>query len=81
MTEFDPVSTVAPAIGYAEVFSLIPGRIMDSSFMRYSTPNAKKFAGSLKLLAKTTDKAEGAKIALSKVLQAIPVRIERLIAR
>jgi hypothetical protein len=34
-------------------------------------PNTKKFAGSLKLLAKTTDRAEGAKVLLSKVLQAI----------
>ncbi|TCH98143.1 catalase [Roseococcus sp. SYP-B2431] len=32
---------------------------------------AKTFAGNLKLLARTTDKAEGAKIALSKVLQIV----------
>lgn len=37
----------------------------------FTVPNAKKFAGTLKLLAKTTDKAEGAKIALSKVLQVV----------
>lgn len=37
----------------------------------FTVPNAKKFAGSLKLLAKTTDRAEGTKIALSKVLQAV----------
>ncbi|MEJ0099130.1 MAG: catalase family protein [Pseudomonadota bacterium] len=33
--------------------------------------DSRKFAGSLKLLAKTTDKAEGSKIVLSKVLQAV----------
>lgn len=37
----------------------------------FAAPNAKKFAGNLKLLAKTTDKAENAKIVLSKILQAI----------
>lgn len=37
----------------------------------FLAPNAKKFAGSLGLLAKTTDKAEGAKVALSKVLHAV----------
>lgn len=37
----------------------------------FLAPNAKKFAGNLALLAKTTDKAEGAKVALSKVLQAV----------
>jgi catalase len=37
----------------------------------FLAPNAKKFAGNLALLAKTTDKAEGAKVALSKVLQVI----------
>lgn len=33
--------------------------------------DAAKFAGNLKLLAKTTDRGEGAKVALSKVLQAV----------
>jgi hypothetical protein len=37
----------------------------------FMVPTAKKFAGNLKLLAKTTDKAEGSKIVLSKVLQAV----------
>jgi catalase len=37
----------------------------------FVTSTAKKFAGNLKLLAKTTDRAEGAKIALSKVLQVV----------
>lgn len=37
----------------------------------FLVPTAKKFAGNLALLAKTTDKAEGAKVALSKVLQAV----------
>lgn len=35
----------------------------------FSAPNAKKFAGSLKLIAATTDRAEGAKKALSAVLR------------
>lgn len=37
----------------------------------FLTPDAHKFAGSLSLLAKTTDRAEGAKKALSVALQAI----------
>lgn len=37
----------------------------------FMVPTAKKFAGNLKLLAKTTDKAEGSKVVLSKVLQAV----------
>jgi hypothetical protein len=37
----------------------------------FVTPDAEHFAGSLKLLAGTTDRAEAAKIALSKVLQAV----------
>jgi catalase len=37
----------------------------------FMVPTAKKFAGNLKLLAKTTDKAPNAKIALSKVLQVV----------
>ncbi|MDR6644160.1 catalase [Luteibacter sp. 1214] len=35
----------------------------------FSAPNAKKFAGTLKLVAATTDRAEGAKKALSAVLR------------
>lgn len=37
----------------------------------FTAPDAKKFAGSLKLLAKTTDRAEGAKVLASKILQAV----------
>lgn len=37
----------------------------------FTVPTARKFSGSLKLLAKTTDKAEGSKVALSKVLQVV----------
>ena len=37
----------------------------------FLAPDAEKFAGNLKLLAKTTDRAEGAKVGLSKVLQVV----------
>ena len=37
----------------------------------FQTDSADKFLGSLKLLAKTTDKAEGGKVALSAVLRAV----------
>lgn len=37
----------------------------------FTAPDATKFAGNLKLLAKTTDRAEGAKVAASKVLQVV----------
>lgn len=37
----------------------------------FAVPRAQDFAGQLKLLAATTDRAEGAKIALSKTLQAV----------
>lgn len=37
----------------------------------FLAPNAKKFAGNLKLLAKTTDRMEGTKVVLSKILQAV----------
>ena len=52
------------AEGATQDFVMVNG----STFL---APNAAKFAGSLKLLAKTTDQAEGAKVALSKVLQAV----------
>jgi hypothetical protein len=42
----------------------------------FSAPNAKKFAGTLGLLAKTTDKAEGSKKALSAVLRGAEKVIE-----
>lgn len=37
----------------------------------FTAPDAKSFAGNLKLLAKTTDRAEDAKVFASKVLQAV----------
>jgi hypothetical protein len=55
---------LAGAEGSSQDFIMINGPV-------FIVPNAKKFAGNLKLLAKTTDKAEGTKVALSKTLQAI----------
>lgn len=55
---------LAGAEGTAQDFIMINGPI-------FLARNAKKFAGNLALLAKTTDKAEGAKVVLSKVLQAV----------
>ena len=42
----------------------------------FNSPNAKAFLGGLKLLAPTTDKMEGAKVVLSKVLQGTEQVIE-----
>jgi hypothetical protein len=42
----------------------------------FNAPSAKKFLGSLKAVAATTDKAEGAKKALSAVLQATEMLVE-----
>jgi hypothetical protein len=42
----------------------------------FAAPTAKKFLGNLKLLAGTTDKAEGAKIALSHVMRVIEAVVE-----
>jgi hypothetical protein len=42
----------------------------------FSAPNAKKFAGTLKLLSTTTDRAEGAKKALSAVMRGTEKLIE-----
>ena len=42
----------------------------------FAAPNPKKFLGNLKLLTKTTDKAEGAKKALSAVLRAFEAALE-----
>lgn len=42
----------------------------------FAAPNPAKFLGNLKLLAKTTDKAEGAKKALSAVLRAFEAALE-----
>jgi hypothetical protein len=52
------------AEGSTQDFVLVNGPV-------FLAPNAKKFAANLGLLAKTTDRAEGAKIALSKVLQVV----------
>jgi len=52
------------AAGATQDFIMVNGPV-------FMTPDAKKFAGSLSLLAKTTDRAEGAKVVLSKVLQVI----------
>ncbi len=43
----------------------------------FATPNAKAFLGNLKLLAPTTDKAEGLKLALSAVLRGAEGLVER----
>lgn len=47
----------------------------------FAAPNASKFLGNLKLLAKTTDKAEWAKIALSKILRGVEKGIEAIGAK
>jgi hypothetical protein len=52
------------AEGSTQDFLLVNGRT-------FLSPNAETFSGSLKLLAKTTNRAEGAKIVLSQVLQAV----------
>jgi hypothetical protein len=44
----------------------------------FAAPTASKFLGNLKLLAKTTDKAEWAKIALSKILRGVEKGIEAI---
>ncbi|MET0281143.1 MAG: catalase family protein [Steroidobacteraceae bacterium] len=55
---------LAGAAGESQDFVMVNG----PTFM---VPTAKKFAGNLKLLARTTDKAPHAKVALSKVLQVV----------
>ncbi|MFK4874856.1 catalase family protein [Novosphingobium sp. ZW T3_23] len=52
------------AEGRTQDFVMINGPV-------FTAPDVKKFAGNLKILAKTTDRAEGAKVAASKVFQAI----------
>jgi hypothetical protein len=52
------------AEGETQDFIMINGPV-------FSAPNAEKFVGNLKLLAKTTDRAEGAKVAASQVLQVV----------
>ncbi len=44
----------------------------------FATPNGKAFLGNLKLLAATTDRVEGVKVAVSKVLQGTESVIESL---
>ena len=50
--------------GHAQDFVMANGPV-------FSAPDARAFLGSLKLLAKTTDRAEWAKVALSKVLRGV----------
>ena len=52
------------AEGETQDFIMINGPV-------FTVPNAKKFVGNLKLLAKTTDRAEGAKVAASKMFQVV----------
>jgi catalase len=59
-----PGARLPGAEGSSQDFVMVNGPV-------FMVPTAKKFAGNLKMLAKTTDKAEGAKVALSKVLQVI----------
>ncbi|WP_273456836.1 catalase family protein [Nevskia ramosa] len=44
----------------------------------FSAPNAKKFLGSLKMLAKTTDKMEGVKVVTSAITQGVEKVVEAL---
>ncbi|MDB5734951.1 MAG: catalase [Alphaproteobacteria bacterium] len=55
----------------AQDFLLVNGKA-------FGAPNPKKFLGNLKLLAGTTDKAEGLKVALSAALQATEELVESL---
>jgi len=55
---------LAGAEGTTQDFIMVNGTV-------FLVPHAEKFAGNLKLLAKTTDKAEGAKVGLSKILQVV----------
>jgi hypothetical protein len=59
-----PGERLPGAEGHTQDFIMINGPV-------FTVPNADKFVGNLKLLAKTTDRAEGAKIAASKVLQVV----------
>lgn len=52
------------AEGRAQDFIMVNGAV-------FQTKSAHQFLGDLKLLAKTTDKAEGAKVALSQVMQGV----------
>jgi catalase len=57
------------AEGKTQNFVLVNGKV-------FQAPTADKFLGNLKLLAKTTDKAEGGKVALSKVLRGVNKALE-----
>ncbi len=52
------------AEGTTQNFIMVNGKV-------FQAPNAKKFLGSLKLLAGTTDRAEGLKVAASSVLRSV----------
>ncbi len=52
------------AEGATQDFVMVNGTV-------FQAPNAEKFLGSLKLLAKTTDRIEGVKVAASKVLRGV----------
>ena len=57
------------AEGRAQDFVMVNGPV-------FQTKTVKEFAGNLKLLAATTDKATGAKVALSKVLGGVEAALE-----
>ena len=59
-----PGERLPGAEGTSQDFVMVNGRV-------FQAPNAAKFLGSLKLLAKTTDRAEGAKVAASTVLRGV----------
>ncbi|MCJ2084247.1 catalase family protein [Methylobacterium sp. J-090] len=52
------------AEGTTQNFIMVNGKV-------FQAPNAEKFLGSLKMLAKTTDRAEGLKVAASTVLRGV----------
>jgi hypothetical protein len=62
---------LAGSDGAVQDFLLVTGKA-------FLVPNARKFLGNLKLLAGTTDKAEGLKVALSAVLRTTETAIEAL---
>ncbi|SMO98344.1 catalase family protein [Paracoccus laeviglucosivorans] len=55
---------LAGAVGHSQDFLMINGSV-------FASPTAREFARQLKLLAATTDRAEGGKIMLSKALQVV----------
>jgi catalase len=59
-----PGERLPDADGVSQDFVMVNGPV-------FVAPNARKFAGNLKLLARTTDRGESAKVFLSKILQSI----------